>query len=450
MDGTAFNPANPFDMNQGVWSVDENDLLQQNPHESVGSVPEILPPLNHVVASEQANIAQLELFPLQVDSDSEENLSSNDTTIDILTGTDTTSPFATFLAEEIPLAQTEPIFGDADVDGDADNDDLNVILAGRNTPASGSDDPRDLDGDGQITVLDGRALIVLLGSNTDFESPLLSASLGNDTAPDGNINNDGITFDPLIQGTLSDVSQVTRFKAGFNDTLLEDYTDILGVFAEDGSFSLTPGQLAQINGGSLAEGEQTLHLFAKDQWGNESVFDLTYTLDTVAPDTPLVNFLESEGDTLTNDNTPTLEITAEVGSTVKLLQDGEEIAQLTANLEGKVEFTLDALTDGIYEFTATATDTAGNVSETSAPLTLEIDTTAPLEPIFGLDATSDTGTLGDLETNLETVTLVGETEANATVELVGTGQTTTADETGQFQFSEVALIIGENSFTVTA
>ncbi|MDJ0660865.1 MAG: Ig-like domain-containing protein [Crocosphaera sp.] len=448
MDGAAFNPANPFDASQGAWRVDENGPLQENPRESVGSVPEILPPLNDFVSTTQANMTEVELFPLQLDSNTEEDLSSSNTTIDILTGTETTFVLTTFLAEEIPLAQTEPIFGDADLDGDADNDDLNVILASRNTPASGSDDPRDLDGDGQITVLDARGLILLLGSNTDFESPVLSASLGNDTAVNGTSNNDGITFDPLIQGTLTDVSQVTRFLAGFNETTVENYTDILGVLAEEGSFSLTPGQLAQINGGSLAEGEQTLHLFAKDQWGNESTFDVTYTLDTIAPDTPLVNVLD--GDSVTNDNTPTLEITAEVGSTVKLLQDGDEIAQLTASEEGKVEFTLDSLADGTYEFTATATDIAGNVSDASAPLTLEIDTTAPPEPIFGLDETSDTGTLGDLETNLETVTLVGETEANAIVELLGTEQSTTADETGQFQFTEVALVVGENSLTVTA
>ena len=41
--------------------------------------------------------------------------------------------------------------GDLDGDGDVDRDDMNVILAARNTPATGPDDPRDLDGDGMIT-----------------------------------------------------------------------------------------------------------------------------------------------------------------------------------------------------------------------------------------------------------------------------------------------------------
>jgi len=45
--------------------------------------------------------------------------------------------------------------------GDVDRDDLNIILAARNTPASGPDDPRDLDGDGMITALDARKLVTL-------------------------------------------------------------------------------------------------------------------------------------------------------------------------------------------------------------------------------------------------------------------------------------------------
>ncbi len=43
---------------------------------------------------------------------------------------------------------------DIDVDGDIDLNDISLIMAARNTPATGPTDPRDADGDGQITVLD--------------------------------------------------------------------------------------------------------------------------------------------------------------------------------------------------------------------------------------------------------------------------------------------------------
>jgi len=56
---------------------------------------------------------------------------------------------------------TEPIPGDLDGDGDVDRDDMNIILAARNSLANGPDDPRDLDGDGRITGLDARKIVPL-------------------------------------------------------------------------------------------------------------------------------------------------------------------------------------------------------------------------------------------------------------------------------------------------
>lgn len=52
------------------------------------------------------------------------------------------------------------IVGDLDNDGDVDRDDMNIILASRNQPASGSDDPKDINGDGMITVRDVRKLML--------------------------------------------------------------------------------------------------------------------------------------------------------------------------------------------------------------------------------------------------------------------------------------------------
>jgi hypothetical protein len=52
------------------------------------------------------------------------------------------------------------VLGDLDGDGDTDKDDMMVIMAALNSPADGPDDPRDLDGDGVITVLDARKLVL--------------------------------------------------------------------------------------------------------------------------------------------------------------------------------------------------------------------------------------------------------------------------------------------------
>lgn len=63
------------------------------------------------------------------------------------------------IAETVTEVINRP--GDLDGDGDVDRDDMNIILAARNTPADGPDDPRDLDHDGKITVLDTRILVTL-------------------------------------------------------------------------------------------------------------------------------------------------------------------------------------------------------------------------------------------------------------------------------------------------
>jgi len=44
--------------------------------------------------------------------------------------------------------------GDLDVDGDVDQDDINILRAAQGKPVSGPDDPRDLDGDGRINSRD--------------------------------------------------------------------------------------------------------------------------------------------------------------------------------------------------------------------------------------------------------------------------------------------------------
>ena len=61
----------------------------------------------------------------------------------------------------LTITALAPDPGDLDNDGDIDKDDLNIILAARNTSARSEDDPRDLDGDGKITGLDIRKLTLL-------------------------------------------------------------------------------------------------------------------------------------------------------------------------------------------------------------------------------------------------------------------------------------------------
>ncbi|WP_245392789.1 Ig-like domain-containing protein, partial [Salinicola halimionae] len=98
-----------------------------------------------------------------------------------------------------------------------------------------------------------------------------------------------------------------------------------------------------------------------------------------------------DGDT-TNDATPTLTGSAEANTTVAILANGTQIGTADADDDGNWSFAIDdadALPDGDVDFTAVATDTAGNVSPASPTFTLTVDTTDPAAPIPTL--ANDTG-----------------------------------------------------------
>ncbi|MDB4490851.1 DUF5011 domain-containing protein, partial [bacterium] len=93
--------------------------------------------------------------------------------------------------------------------------------------------------------------------------------------------------------------------------------------------------------------------------------------DTTAPDAPTLN-----GPALTKSTTPTLTGTAEPGSTVRIYDGGNLLGSAGAE-SGTYSITVSSLPEGSHDITATATDEAGNVSD-STTLEVEVDTTAPV------------------------------------------------------------------------
>jgi cyclophilin family peptidyl-prolyl cis-trans isomerase len=128
---------------------------------------------------------------------------------------------------------------------------------------------------------------------------------------------------------------------------------------------------------------------------------------------------------------------------------------VTVNTDGTYSFTTtfatDGTDDGLHTISFVARDQAGNVS---APVefTLTLDS-AVAGLSLDLDESADTaggGVAGNNRTILETVTLRGVTEPGATVELVGTAFSTTADAQGAFSFANIQLDPGANTFTARA
>ena len=109
-----------------------------------------------------------------------------------------------------------------------------------------------------------------------------------------------------------------------------------------------------------------------------------------------------------------------------MLADRQADGSSTLSLTRLEEINGGPLTDGTYVLTLQATDTNGNSGQTTVSFTLD---TTLATPTFNLDPASDSAPAGDQQTANAIVMLVGHTEANALVELLGLGLITTADGT---------------------
>ncbi|TNV15159.1 BapA prefix-like domain-containing protein [Buttiauxella sp. B2] len=198
----------------------------------------------------------------------------------------------------------------------------------------------------------------------------------------------------------------------------------------------------------------------------------TLTIDTVAPTTPVLTSVVDDvtggvfnnpltSGQVTNDARPTLNGTAEVGSTVAIFDGATQIGSVTVPAGGNWTFTpTTPLTTGLHTFTITATDTAGNVSGTTTGFAITVDTTAPGTPVITSIVDDVAGGVfnnplaNNQTTNDNLPTLNGTAEAGSTVAIYDKGvfvTNVTASGTGAWTYTPTApLPEGNHSFTVTA
>lgn len=106
-------------------------------------------------ASQPISIPPHDTVPATVEFDCDSTLSPNataDVVLAMSTATATPDLLGTYWIKGRNAAEC-----DVNFDGVVDVDDIDLIAAYRNTPASGQDDELDVDGDGSVTVLDARA-----------------------------------------------------------------------------------------------------------------------------------------------------------------------------------------------------------------------------------------------------------------------------------------------------
>jgi hypothetical protein len=171
---------------------------------------------------------------------------------------------------------------------------------------------------------------------------------------------------------------------------------------------------------------------------------MAVTIDTVAPNAPVI-----VSDTTVNTNQLALVGSAEANSTIKVYDGATLLGSTTANGSGAWTYTTAALNEGAHNFTATATDAAGNTSLASQPVDPTIALAAPSIVSFS----TDSGVVGDGITNDNTPTLIGSAQANSTVKVYD-GATllgsTTANGSGAWSFTTAVLADGVHSLNATA
>ncbi|MFY0675158.1 MAG: choice-of-anchor D domain-containing protein, partial [Bacteroidia bacterium] len=273
------------------------------------------------------------------------------------------------------------------------------------------------------------------------------ASISSDLGRSGT---DGITTDQtlLISGSAEAGSRVTVSIGGVS----------IGNTMANGSGTWTYDH----TGTSLAEGTYSITAVAMDTAGNNSNSSSSFTavIDVTAPSAPTVASISTDNgssatDEITTDQTLIFSGTAEANSTVEVFIGGVSIGTTTADGSGDWDFdhTGTTLAEGSYSVTAEATDAAGNTSNTSSPLSVVIDLTAPNAPVVVSISTDSGLSNSDEITNDKTLEISGTAEANSTVGVFIGGVsmgTTTANGAGSWTYDYTGTTLSEGTYSFTA
>ncbi|MCQ8229054.1 Ig-like domain-containing protein [Pantoea trifolii] len=217
------------------------------------------------------------------------------------------------------------------------------------------------------------------------------------TNPPKEITKDGVTKDstPSLSGKAEAGSTVEIWKNGqLQGTAKTD---------SEGNWKFTCPK--------LADGKHDFSIVVVDQVGNKSLPSDAWIveIDTIAPENKGIGAIKDsnekpiENSDETEDSTPTFSGVGEKGDIVKIIDNGKVIGSTVIDDKGEWTFTPEkALENGKHEFQIIVVDPAGNQSQLSEKVVVDInDPNAPIDPVPGDEVIPDpnvpvTGVIGDV------------------------------------------------------
>ncbi|EAZ7909637.1 BapA prefix-like domain-containing protein [Salmonella enterica] len=267
---------------------------------------------------------------------------------------------------------------------------------------------------------------------------------------------------PSIQTVADDGTRVAGLADPYATVEIRNADGLLvgsAVANGTGEFAVTLSP-AQTDGG-------TLTAIAIDRAGNNGPAADFLASDSGLPAVPVITAIEDNVGSVqgniaaggtTDDTTPTLRGTTDIGSTVEVFIDGDSAGFATVDASGNWIFEIATpLSESAHNVTVQATNANGQ-GGLSAPVGITIDLSAPAQPIItsatddvpGVTGTLDNGAL----TNDSRPTLNGTGEAGATIRILDNGVeigSATVDQSGNWRFTpDAPLESTSHLFTAVA
>ena len=272
----------------------------------------------------------------------------------------------------------------------------------------------------------------------------------NNSASPITINNGGITNDstPVIRGSAEAGATVRVY----------DGTTLVGsvVAGTDGSWSITTS--------TLSNAAHTLNVTVTDPAGNVSPqASLSLTVDTSTPaavttfgvyNNANTTAVQVANDGYSNDNTPVLRGTGVAGTTINVYEGSTLLGTTTVGDNGVWRFETNVRADGTHSYTVSVTNAAGTTGPEAEPITITIDTVAPVA-VTDLVVTDNvggtTGPVGNNGTTDDNTPTLSGSAASGSVVSIYDGTTllgTAVAANGAWSFTTAALVNGAHTFTV--